>query len=296
MELVSQLVPTTKSIALKGVDEAVILPISDIQLDPALPGRARAVDIERLKRTVQWGLDHGARFIGVGDYVDVASPSNREAIKHAKLYDNVSLALEKAAKESQDELHDIFSRTRGQWLGVLSGHHYWDYEDGTNTDTKFASYLEAPYLGSSTLTTVRFDAKGKHAAPAFKIFAHHGQGGGRALTSGLNSLVPLLGTFDADVFMVAHHHKADATKVPFLSSIGGEKGRPPKLMHRDRLLLTTGSYLKGWMQGSKRGGIAGGLYPEVGMMRPLSLGTIVIMARPRYDDGYATVDLDFMSL
>lgn len=297
IELVSRQVDTTRSIALPEQEEVIILPVGDIQLDPVIRGRPRSCDVKRLERTIRWGVEHRAYFIGTGDYVDVASPSNRAALKATRLYDNVLDTLEEAANVTLDELENILAPTRSRWLGVLSGHHLWDFEDGTNTDTRLAQFLHAPHLGTSTFVTLQFKRKGKKKAPSFRIWAHHGQSGGKLLASGVNQLEHVLKAFDAEVYLLGHHHKVTAAKYPLLTTIGGEKGGTPDLIHRDRILATTGSFLKGYLQGSRRGGIAMGGYPEVGMMNPVSLGSIAIMARPRYtNDGYALVDLDFMSL
>lgn len=283
--------------ALPDQEEVIILPIGDVQLDPIIRGRPRSADVKRFRQTVQWGMDHGAYFIGMGDYTDVASPSNRAALRATRLYDNVRDTLDEAANITLDELKEYLEPTIGNWLGLLSGHHLWDFEDGTNTDTRLAQFLRTPHLGTSTLATVRFSRQGKKKAPFFRIWAHHGQGGGRMLASGVNQLEHVLKAFDADVYLVGHHHKVTAAKYPLLTTLGGEKGAKPELVHRDRILATTGSFLKGYLQGSRRGGIAMGGYPEVGLMNPVSLGSIAILARPRYtNEGYALVDLDFMSL
>ena len=43
------------------------MPISDIQHG------ASGADLKKLKRHVEWGVEHGAYFTGLGDYIDVAS-------------------------------------------------------------------------------------------------------------------------------------------------------------------------------------------------------------------------------
>lgn len=296
MELKLAQVEAVKSIILPDDEEILLMPLGDIQLDPQVRHRPRTVDLKRLRRTIKWGVEHNAYWIGMGDYVDVASPSNREAIESAHTYDNVKAVMEEAAFRAQDELHELLEPTRGRWLGVLEGHHFWPYESGDTTDTKLADYLGCPFLGTCALLTVRFPQRGHKRVPSFKVWAHHGRGGGQLLGASLHKLEQVMKGTDADIYLMGHTHKAMAAKYPLLGSVGGERGGEPILVHRDRILGATGSYLKSYQQGSRSAGRAQGLYPEQGMMTPVALGGLVIFIRPRYDNGYASVDMDYMSI
>lgn len=269
------------------------MPVGDLQLDPKLKGKERSADVERFKRHIQWGVDHGAYYLGMGDYVDVMSPSNREAWKAARLYDSVQDAMEKAATEVEDELYDILAPTRGRWLGLLEGHHFFPHEDGTTTDTRLAQFLGTPFLGTCALVQVKFKPEGKHKPPSFTIWAHHGRAGGKLLATPINQLESVLKSFEADVYLVGHHHKKVAGKYPVLKAEFPERGGKARLVHKNRILACTGSFLRGYMEGSQREGRARGGYVEAGMLNPVALGGVVIYARPKYNhDGYAEVDLD----
>lgn len=269
------------------------MPLGDIQLDPKVKGRPRSCDIDRLKRHIEWGVENNAYWIGMGDYVDVASPSNRKAIKNAGFYDNVTAALEAQGDDTLEELMEILEPTKGRWLGLLEGHHYLDYESGETSDTKLASFLGAPHLGTSTMVQVRFQPKGKKEAPSFTIWAHHGLGGGSTLGRPLNQLEAITKTFEADVYLVGHHHKKVVGKHNRIKAEFGTHGGTPRLVHKNVIIAGTGSFLKGYQQGSTQGRVPRGGYVEAGMMNPVALGGVVITARPRYDHvGYANVDLE----
>src|SRR3990167_6899035 len=103
MEVPSVLdVDTTPSLLHPGQQEVLLLPFGDLQLDPIVRGKPRASDIDRARKVIEWGVAHGAYFVGMGDYVDVASPSNREEIARARLYDSMRDALEEQADETLD--------------------------------------------------------------------------------------------------------------------------------------------------------------------------------------------------
>lgn len=296
MELTSVPVNTQASKTLP-MEETIIMPISDVQYGVA------ACDVDRFKRHIQWGVDHGAYYLGLGDYVDFASPSNRSllgrAIAGGELYDTVTHALENQAEETLDELEDILAPTIGRWLGLTTGHHGWQFQDGTNTDMRLAGYLQAPYLGDCGIVNIQFaltpEMKQNHRTrPSFSIWAHHGRGSGQLQSAPLNKLERMAAAWDGvDVFLMAHHHKKVSTKLQRVRPVFGRNGRH-KLVHRNVILAATGGFLKGYMAGNTDGGgRPAGTYVEKGMLTPVALGGTVLWARPRHDhDGYATVDLD----
>src|SRR3990167_1464911 len=107
-------------------EDTVLMPLGDIQLQED----RGAVDVKRLKETVQWGVDHNAWWIGMGDYIDMESPSNRRALQNSGVYDAVLDALDAKAEELEDELKDILKPTVGRWVGLLEGHHFHPHQDG----------------------------------------------------------------------------------------------------------------------------------------------------------------------
>ena len=297
MEAVSVSLETRDSLLYPGKQEAIIIPIGDVQLGPRLRGQPRAAHLKRLKRVLDWGVEHGAYFVGMGDMADVASPSNREALRAARLYDTVRDTLEQGAESTLEELKELLEPTRGRWLGMVEGHHLWPFEDGTTTDTRLADFVGCRFLGSAGLITARLPAEGQHKQPILKISAWHGEGGGGTLGAPLSKLERMVGDREADIYMMGHYHKALAAKKPRLGSIGGERGGDPRIVHKDLLLVVTGSFMRSYLQGSKRDGRAGGGYAEKAGMSPAALGVIACFVRPRRDrDGYVEVDLDYASL
>lgn len=296
MEARSITVDTRPSIIDPGRRETLIIPIGDVQLGPNLRGRPRAAHLDRLKRVVEWGAAHGAYWVGMGDMADVASPSNRAELKASRLYDNVHNALEEQAFQVLEELEEVFAPTRGRWLGMVQGHHYHQFEDGGTTDTKLAEYVGCQFLGDTGYLQVNWVAEGHKATPSIKMFVWHGQGSSTTVAGALNKLEKKIGDFEADAYLMGHYHRAGHIKKERLDIIGGTRGGEPKLVHKDKLLVATGSFMRAYMQGSRREGRPGGGYVEVAGMSPAALGTVVIFAQPRnVGDGYVTVDLDALS-
>ena len=57
--------------------ETVIIPIGDLQLHLDSEGGTGPCDFDRFKEVIEWGVENDAYYIGMGDFVDFASPSNR---------------------------------------------------------------------------------------------------------------------------------------------------------------------------------------------------------------------------
>src|SRR3989304_6507717 len=60
----------------------LLMPVGDIQFD----GKHGAADLPRLHRFLEWGMEREAWFLGMGDFVDFLSPSNRNRLRMAGLY------------------------------------------------------------------------------------------------------------------------------------------------------------------------------------------------------------------
>lgn len=268
-----------------------------MQLGPRLKGQERATHLKRLRKVIRWGVDHGAYFTGMGDMSDVASPSNREAIRAARMYDTVKDTLRSGAEDTLEELEQEFDDTRGRWLGMVEGHHLWEFEDGSTTDTRFADAMGCEFLGSSALISARLPAIGQHKQPSFVISAWHGEGGGGTLGAPLTKLERMVGDREADMYFMGHYHKALAAKKPRLGVVGGERGGEPRIVHKDLLLVVTGSFMRSYQQGSRRDGRKMGGYAEKAGMSPAALGVIACFVRPKMDrNGYVEVELDYASL
>ncbi len=277
-------------------EEFLLLMTSDWQLDPVLRGRPRAADVDRLQRIIDWGLRHDAYFLGLGDYSDTMSPSNREAWAAARLYDSARDAMEQSAECTQEELEGILEATVGRWMGLLQGHHYFEYPDQSTTDTRLAAFLEAPFLGDSTIVHALLPGAGTNHGkrPMAKIWAAHGNGNGapgRALAKVEQTGMRI--TENADVYAMGHMHKVEATRVSRIGSLGGERGGQPYMTNRDIVLACTGSTLRGYVEGGRRGGRAQGSYVEKALLSPSSMGAVWVSFKPRISErGYTRLDID----
>ena len=285
MEVISQNVKTAKSLFLP-LQETIIMPIGDVQY--AGGGVNDACDLNRLQRHLEWGMKRGAYFLGMGDYIDVASPSNRDAVRHAKMYDSLQDALEEINEQYLEKFKSVLKGTEGRWLGLLEGHHFWEFADGATTDTRLCQALKAPFLGDCAFVRLVFKSNGKQRTGC-TIWCHHGVGSGKLAGAPLNSLEHIIKAFEADIYLMGHMHKKVAAPMNRVYVNWDED--PPRMRHRNVIIGCTGGFLCGYLQGSKRAGRAQGTYVEQKMLNPTALGGLVVYVRPRNTHGRYGVDL-----
>ena len=281
MELTDLIVETQPSLTLPW-DETLILPVGDIQHG------AYGADLDKFKRHMEWGMKQDAYFIGMGDYVDVFSPSGRQKFKAADFYDSAKKALADKCMEHLDEFYEVVKGSEGRWLTVLEGHHYFEFDDGKTSDTILAERLGAPFGGTTSLIQVRF--KDKSRALTCQIWATHGQGSGVTMASPVNKLERMMSRFPTvDIFLVGHYSRKVAYPVDALVPIFGKN---PRLKAKRRILACTGGFMKGYAVGQRGGGRAQGSYVEKAMLPPTNLGGIMLKIRPVHSDQEDRLDLN----
>lgn len=262
--------------------EINIMALGDIQYG------SEACDVERLKRHIEWGLKHNCVFIGMGDYHDFLSPSNRTRLKGAALYDTAQQLISEWYMKHLEALKEVLRPTKGRWIGLLEGHHYFELDDGTTTDMELARFLDAPFLGTSTMVRLSFKDVGNKRGVNAHLWAHHGEGSGAMMASPFNKMEKIAGAIDADVYFMGHYHRSGVVLTDKLYVAGTSRLR---LRHRTRALVATGSFLRSYMQGSRANGRPSGHYPEKGLMNPTALGNTMVTLEPKHRDDYDYFDI-----
>jgi len=259
-----------------------IIPIGDLHIG------ADGFKPELLGRQIEQGLKDGCYFIGMGDMVDFASASNRQALREAKLHETVSSLIDKAALDLVTDLIKILRPSVGRWLGMLEGNHMWVFDDGTTSDMALCRALKAPFLGTCGLIQVRFRDPPRRTVTC-DIWAHHGSGGGATPAGILNKLHRAMESFEADVYLMGHLHRLVAEKV---SRLYGSHSPQPKIIERPKILCGTGSFMAGYQQGSKYAGRPHGSYVERKILPPSALGSPLISIWPKRAKHEATPVLE----
>ena len=258
-----------------------IMPIGDVQLGS--PG----TDMKRLKEHIDWGVQHEVFWHGLGDYTDFLSPSNRRYLASSGLYDTATELIERWHREHLEELKEVLAPTRGMWLGLHEGHHYFEYGDGTTSDTELAHFLDAPFLGTCAVTRLAFRNPDLHHSVDCLIWSHHGEGGGQDPLNRLLKVAP--GFPQIDIFMQGHNTQIDARPKDCIWFYGGPGNL--RMRYKTQMFCATGGFMAGYKQGSRHAGRAAGTYVERGMMRPTAIGGVLLTVTPRHREAYSDLDI-----
>lgn len=217
-----------------------------------------------------------ARFVGVGDYTDSLSPSNRKRLRAAfvkgELYDTAQEMLDAAAKAHMQTFLDIVAPTKGKWDFLLEGHHFWEYTVDRalrTTDQDIADFLGCPNLGPGTgLVSYQFKSGGP-----LRMYVRHGEGSGSSFAAPLNQLERQMRAFNVHIYLTGHHHKLVAGAAVKLDEAPEAE---TQLAATDARLVGAGSWLRGFLPDEVT-------YAEAGMMVPLATGAPIIKATKRKD-------------
>lgn len=259
------------------IKELTLMPVGDIQYTGT---RGDTADMDRLVRHIQWGVEKGAWFLGMGDYIDFASPSNRQRLRSAALYDTAEDVIEETAKRMVDELYDkALKGSEGRWLGLLEGHHYTQLRDGTTTDQYLCNLLRTQFLGTCSYIRLVFEG-GKTRRGNVTIWCHHGTGSGR-IGAPLNKLEVLPTYWDADIYLMGHQSKKVAAPLDRIEPVWNGRGEP-HLVHRTIVIAGTGGFSKAYLHNSTQGSTPRGGYVEKAMLSPVALGGVVVTIKPRW--------------
>lgn len=240
-----------------------IAPIGDIQW----AGKNGSTAKDHLRSHIEYCLEHDAYFVGLGDAIDMLSPSNRSRLNSAGLYDTAMQVLwEKSLELTQELYEEFFKETTGRWLGWVEGHHFYEHA-GETSDEKFCELLKAPFLGTSGFIRI--------PVADLTLYVHHGIGGGVLPGSGLNRLYHTAsGLQGADIYLLGHNTKLTTSRLSRPYPRWDTK--PPRLEHRDIWLVNSGGFSKSNVIGHRVSGIKRGDYAEQGMMTPSPLTAPII--------------------
>jgi hypothetical protein len=210
-------------------------------------------------------------FLGTGDYDDLASYSEREAINRALLHDETRLTLDDIYNDRVNKLVKEISFMKGRLIGLIEGNHYGQFSSGSHTTTqKMCEMLGCKYLGVVSFIRLGFSLGQKRSC--IDICVHHGRGVARTVGGSFNTIQQMIDCVEADIYLMAHNHqKGVAMKTRLFLQSG--KGNL-KVAQRKIILGRTGSFLKGYVDGE-------GSYVARAMLSPSDIGVIKLEMTPK---------------
>jgi hypothetical protein len=211
-------------------------------------------------------------FFGMGDFTDGCSTSERQILANAGMHDSTKATMKGVYRGVVKTLVNELSFMKGRIIGMLGGNHFYELENGENTDHVLAHSLGAKYLGCTALVRLNI-ILGNKKSTHLDIFANHGKGGGRTVGATFNAIEDMQKVADADIYVMGHtHSKGTMPSFPRMRLVqNGNDGVTVRA--RQPFLGRTGSFLKTYENGKKAYGVDA-LYPGC------SLGVIEFEVTP----------------
>lgn len=252
------------TVKLKSInDKLTLLPFGDVHRDS--PAHA---DEEWKKFLAHARKVPNPLFLGMGDYMDGYSTSERSIIYSGGLHDSSKKRHDEDGRGRIRAFAKEIAFMKGRMIGALNGNHYQVYHDGTNGDQYLANLMDTKYLGVCCVVRVSVDCAGRQTA--FTIAAHHGRGAGTTAGGRMNSVEKLAGFFpEADIVLMGDNHARGAIplgdKLTLVKAVKSERGF--ELKSRKTYIGRTGSFLKAYEPGESS-------YVVDAALSPSSLGWI----------------------
>ena len=191
--------PQVTPFSLSDQQKALLTPIGDIHWG------SEGFPFRTFRESIKIAVDRGSYFLGMGDYLEFTSDSQRDMID--KLRSSVKKTLDDGVRAEADRLLEVLAPTRGRWVGMLRGNHTWLFEDRTSVEQYMCNALETDYLGDSSFIRLKMeDTPTNHPEAEVVVFAHHGKGGGQTIGGQLNNPEKALKFMDADLVLMGHSH------------------------------------------------------------------------------------------
>jgi len=231
---------------------------------------------DKWKEFLDWAkTKKNCYFIGMGDYDDLASTSEREILRNPHLHDSTKDTLEEMYTKHVDRFYKEISFMKGRLVGLIEGNHYSVFSSGITTTQLLALRMGCKYLGVSSFIRLVLK-KGEHHAHNLDVWAHHGLGGGRTLGASINKLEQMYGLSTARINLMGHDHKKQIALRNRFTLMHVNNGSVT-LEDQKVLLARTGSFLKGYVENKAS-------YVVDSCMPSLDLGVVKIEITPRRKD------------
>ena len=217
-----------------------LVPFGDIHF--GAPLHAEETFNEWLKRCKDYENPY---YLGMGDYLDLASTSERGVLSNNILHDSTLATLDDLYRAQADELGDkiAFMTKQDRLLGLIEGNHFGQLSTGQTTDSYLCERFKVPWLGVSCMYRLNLEAPGRNYATT-TIAIHHGSGGGATSGASVNRVEKMLPEMEADIYLQGHDHKKWITSKSRLYL-----NNRLKVKHKTIIFARTGSFLAAYKEG-----------------------------------------------
>ncbi len=232
----------------------------------------KACDEETFLEDIRWGKGRDdVWYLGMGDYFDALSTSERDILGNPALHEATKDDLSDMYRARADAFLDHIDHCKGRIIGMIEGNHFAKLDSGVTTTQYMCEKLKCKYLG--VMSAIRLNFVCGNQRINYDIIAHHGMGAARLSGGSLNRVEQMNEGWDADLFLMGHDHKMNASKTA-RCSLENHARAGLRIVERTVISARTGSYLRGFIKGRA-------CYNADAARRPLPLGGIRIEITPR---------------
>jgi predicted phosphodiesterase len=215
-------------------------------------GHTKEKFIEYLKKS----SDKGAWLLGLGDYLDLMSSSERLGYNKSEYHETTQITFDRVVEASVEELARLIKKYFGtRIIGLVGGNHYFNLSYNITSDQLLCQKLKCDYLGTNSLFRLIFKYHKSNYSADLVFCVHHGLTG-KTPSSSIGRLKEMANNFDADVILMGHNHDR---QLDYVNRLG--ISNQDKLYDRKILLARTGSFLKSYIPNQKSYGVDAGYPP-----------------------------------
>lgn len=257
-----------KDIYIKSLTEKIIInPFGDIHRDSA------SCDVDRWR----WWLtrmkkEHNSNtyYIGMGDYHDFASDSERIILNNPKLHDDSKFKFDESMEKSNRDLCKEIEFMKPNLLGLIEGNHKWITVTGKTSTEDLAERMNTVDLGWLCHLTIKvnqaYTSQDRNIS-SIHIVLCHGKAGGKTHGITINQVGDLKNIFPvADIYIMGHDHQRGAwpcsVLVPFRDRTGTFY-----MKQKRQFLARSGAFLKAYSDNKST-------YSVKSLYKPSDLGAI----------------------
>jgi len=254
-------------IEVKKLNEPIyLIPFGDVHRDSSM------CNVEKWHEFLGWAKKkQRCLFLGMGDYVDLASTSERALLGNKLLHDSTLETLNQIYIKHSAKFVKEIDFMRGKLIGLIEGNHYGQLDNGTTTTQRMCDSLNTKYLGC--MSVIRLSISYGHKRTSIDIVAHHGRGAGRMLGSSLNGVQKMAETVHGNIYLQGDDHRKLVGMTTKLD-VESTKTGGITLRHMKQIFLRTGSFLDSHVDGRAS-------YVVDANMNPTDLGVVKIELTPK---------------
>lgn len=245
-------------------DKLTILPFGDVHFDSPSFCRNTWDEFTDHARSLP---QNRVLYIGMGDYLDGYSTSERMVLGDARLHESSVARHDADAMRRLEKFAKEIEFMRGK-LVMLGGNHFYQFGSGVNHgDERLAGMLDAVYLGACAFLRVVF--RRRFASCALDLFLHHGKGGGgKKATGKFHAVEDMAGFADADIYLMGDNHARGCFPLnDRLRLVSPSSTSPLRVKAKRSWVGRTGAFLKSYEPGNRN-------YVVDACMSPSNLGWI----------------------